>query len=431
MTSLTDLTQPELDVMLHLVQSKTTNVVVLAADMWRTTPDWQAFDPFPLITYVLDSLSSRGLCTFRVRAPGENRAAFDMPFDIRLTPKGWELMGYEHKTVEVGSSGRHERESAHPGDMTDYVNLAGVTYGGPIETDTFADHRVFFPEHAHMYGVPLTMANQGGFTTRLAQPDIQQEGDGVTRSYLRVTPAMEAVVISAREGMGIVGYADIARETGIPERTVKYILTELPRLRRNKAGEGKANRSLKERVFDYVEAIGPIKDVPELRRILGMGDDEHSIMHVLHSLHTAGRVDFTERGNGMGTATLVDIRLPKKGGKRMDRETYDALPEIVQERLPEQLGPEATTDTPTPPSAPESDGEAYPLLDLILQRERARLDSDNKGMAYVTAAEAIQEIDPGTAADLMKKAEALNVPFPSPIEQEYLRYVAAHPKENE
>jgi hypothetical protein len=27
----------------------------------------------------------------------------------------------------------------------------------------------------------------------------------------------------------------------------------------------------------------------------------------------------------------------------------------------------------------------------------------------------------------MEKANAYNVPFPSPMEQEYLRYVAAHP----
>jgi hypothetical protein len=48
-------------------------------------------------------------------------------------------------------------------------------------------------------------------------------------------------------------------------------------------------------------------------------------------------------------------------------------------------------------------------------------------MAFVVAAEAIQQIDPETAASLMKKAEVYNVPFPSPIEQEYIRYVAAHP----
>ena len=49
-------------------------------------------------------------------------------------------------------------------------------------------------------------------------------------------------------------------------------------------------------------------------------------------------------------------------------------------------------------------------------------------MAFVVAAEAIQDIDPDMARSLMEKAKAYDVPFPSPIEQEYIRYVAAHPK---
>jgi hypothetical protein len=48
-------------------------------------------------------------------------------------------------------------------------------------------------------------------------------------------------------------------------------------------------------------------------------------------------------------------------------------------------------------------------------------------MAFVVAAEAIQAIDPDTARSLMEKAKQYDVPFPSPIEQEYIRYVATHP----
>jgi hypothetical protein len=434
MTSLTSLSQPELDVMQHLVQSRTTNVVVLAADMWRTTPDWQAFDPYPLIVYVLDSLSSRGLVTFRVNKPwaGGGRV-FDMPFDIRLTPKGWDLMGYGHKTVEVGSMGRHQREPLHPGDMTDYLNLHSTAIGGAIEVETFAEHRARFTDHTHMYGVELTMANlsTAAKRTRLqADPRIMSAtNEAGERGYIRITPDMEAEVISTRDRLGAVGYADIAQETGLPERTIKYILVDLPRLRRVKAGEDEANGSLKGRIYEAVKVLGTIKDVAEVRRIVGMADSDHDVMHVLHSLHTQGRIDFDERGNGMGTATVVNIRLPKKAAKRVSRETYDSLPEIVQDRLPEVLGPEATTPDATPasaPSAPEPT-EAYPLLDALLDRERKRLDNDSKGMAYVTAAEAIKDIDPDEAVRMMRKAEALDVPFPSPIEREYLMYVAAHP----
>jgi hypothetical protein len=462
MTRLTDLSQPELDVMQQLVQARTTNIVVLAADLWRTTPDWQAFDPYPLIVYTLDSLSERGLCTFRIEAvpPGQAKWRIpDMPFDIRLTPQGWDLMGYGHKTVEVGSLQRHEREPLHPGDMTDYLNLHSVALGGPIEVDDFPTHRDRYPQHVHMYGVQLTMANTAitpkrSSTERLADPRILQDpnGDG-NRGYIRVTADMEARVLAMREVMGTASYGDLAEAAALPERTIRYILTDLPRLRRSSAGEAKAARSLKERVLAVVQEMEVVRDVAELRRIVGMADTEHDVVHVLHSLHTQGRIDFTERGSQQGKATVVDIRLPKKGSKRVDRETYEALPEIVKDRLPEALveeavasamlddhpegaytakptavEPEATTqETPlTTPSAPEPEAEGYPLLDALLDRERKRQDSDSKGMAFVVAAEAIQQIDPETAASLMKKAEVYNVPFPSPIEQEYIRYVAAH-----
>jgi hypothetical protein len=150
-----------------------------------------------------------------------------------------------------------------------------------------------------------------------------------------------------------------------------------------------------------------------------MADTEHDVMHVLHSLHTQGRIDFDERGNGMGTATVVNIRLPKKG-----------KPKSLPMPTMKDVRPEATTEEepllPTP-SAPEPDkGEGYPLLDALLEREYKRLDLDAKAMAYITAAEAIEYIDPEAAAALMAKAEAHSFTFPSPIEQEYLRYVANH-----
>jgi len=252
------------------------------------------------------------------------------------------------------------------------------------------------------------------------------------RGYTRVTPEMEARILATREVMGTASYADIAAECGYPERTIKYVLTDLPRLRRVNAGEAKAKGSLKDRVFEAIRGAGPIRDVTELRRIVGMADTDHDVMHVLHSLHTQGRIDFDERGNGMGTATCVNIRLHKKSQKVRLRPDPEAQPEILTFKLPES---EATTPvTPdTAPSAPGLDDEGYPLLDLLLQQERARLEGDSKGMAYVVAAEAIQAIDPGTAASLMAMAKQYDVPFPSPIEAEYLRYVATHPhplKEN-
>jgi DNA-binding MarR family transcriptional regulator/DNA-binding PadR family transcriptional regulator len=458
MTRLTDLSQPELDVLLMLAQARVTaSAVTLAADLWRETGDWMANDPYPLITYVLDSLSSRGLVRYTLRELNFGR---DLPTKVRLTPKGWELLGYGNKTVEVGSLGRHERQPLHPGDMTDYLNLDAAAIGGPIEVEDFPTHRDRFPHHQHMYGVPILMANAATHpkprrsrAERLADPTVLQDPDGDgSRGYIRVTPDMEAMVIAARSRMGTVSYGDVAEAVGLPERTIRYILTDLPRLRRANGGDERLEKSLKERVFATIEVLGEVKDVAELRRILGMADPEHDVMHVLHSLHTQGRIDFVERGTGNGDTTVIHIRPTKKGTKRLTQTQVDALPEIVAERLPEAVQPlpvisreeeeraisaahnaetgfEATTpDTPvTAPSAPEPESEGYPLLDALLDRERTRLDGDSKGMAFVVAAEAIQAIDPDTARSLMEKAKQYDVPFPSPIEQEYLRYVATHP----
>lgn len=454
MTRLTDLTQPELDVVLLLAQGRVTaSAVTLAADLWRTTDTWLAEDPYPLITYILDSLSSRGLVRFRLAAPKDAIHSMDFPMDIRLTPKGWELLGYSHKTAEVGSRGRHEREPM-PGDLTDYLNHKYHSEGGAIEVEDFPTHRDRFPHHEHMYGVPILMANAATHpkprrsrAERLADPTVLQDPDGDgSRGYIRVTPDMEAMVIAARSRMGTVLYKDIADAVGLPERTIRYILTDLPRLRRANGGE-RLEKSLKERVMATVDVLGEVKDVAELRRILGMADPEHDVMHVLHSLHTQGRIDFVERGTGNGDTTVIHIRPAKKGGKRQtpvetepEQETVTAispLPVISREEEERAIsaahnaetGFEATTpDIPvTAASAPEPDDEGYPLLDALLDRERTRLDGDSKGMAFVVAAEAIQAIDPDTARSLMEKAKQYDVPFPSPIEQEYLRYVATHP----
>jgi hypothetical protein len=284
------------------------------------------------------------------------------------------------------------------------------------------------------------------------------EDDDMPRTYNRVTPDMQASVIAARERLGPVSYADIAERTGVNERTVKYILVDLPRLRRVNSGERKAEGSLKERIMHTIREMGEVKDVAELRRILGMADTDHDIMHVLHSLHTQGKLDFTERGNGMGTATAVNIHLPRKGKRNgvaplpvitKDQEAaiinakhqpfsanhavmltgIDRASGTVEVTDPVADGPEATTqETPQPaPSAPEPESEGYPLLTELLDRERTRADADAKALRYVEAAEVLRDIDPESYRSLMDRAAANDVPFPSPLEREYLRYVAAHP----
>jgi hypothetical protein len=409
----------------QLVQQRTTSVVALAAALWRTTPDWEAFDPYPALLFILDELSARGLVKYRIedhfRRPSQR-----MAWDIHLTQQGWALMGYPHRHVEAGSyhSGYGQRLESEPGIRVDYTNYRHhdtEARGGDIEVEDFATHRDHYPHHIHDYGDDMTMAqNQPG------------------RNYTRITPEIEGRILGVRERQPLTSYADIADITGYPERTVRYVLVDLPRLRRTATGtEEEVATSLKERVFNLIKDASPdpITNVKELRDVLGMADSEHEVVHVLHSLHTQGRIDFDERGNGRGTATYHNIRLHKRGSNakpKVGPRGHETLTPVTDETPKVRLNngtyvesdePDKMTVKHDAPPQPEG----YPLLDALLERERNRLDHDNKGMSYVVAAEAIEKVDPDMARELMAKAEALNIPFPSPLEQEYLRYVAANP----
>ena len=425
--SFADLGKTEQDVLIQLAQQRSVTLVTLAADLWRTAPEWNAFDPYPLLRFVIDSLCAHGLVRFTLVHPYGERNR-EEPTNIRLTPEGWSMMGYPNKVIEVGSMLRHQ--GPHTPDQTNYRNHPFHAPGGAIEVDTFAEHQFFFPQHIHMYGDNQVVATA------------EETGD-MSRPYTRVTPEMEANIIAARERLGMTSYTDIAERTGLPERTVKYVLVDLPRLRRINAGEKKVEGSLKQRILWAVEGLGEVKDISELRRILGMADSEHDVMHVLHSLHTQGKLDFTERGNGMGTATVVNIRLHKKGKRNGVAPT---APDFVQERIPEQvqplpvisrteeeqaisarqhaIEPEATAPQASAPGLDES--AAYPLLTELLERERKRQDGDPKALAYVSAAEAIKDVDRATYDTLMAKAAAFDVPYPSPLEREYLSYAEKH-----
>lgn len=418
-----DLGATEQSVMVQLVQGRSSNMTMLAADLWRTRPEWNAFNPWPLLAYVLDSLSSRNLVKFRLINPsGWSR---EEAVDIRLTPDGWAMMGFPNKVIEVGTRSRHQAAPEHRRDGTNYRNQPFKAIGGAIETDTFAEHKQLFPQHTHMYGDNLVTAT-----------------DSDTRPYTRVTPEMEATIIHTRETLGPVAYSDIAEVAGVPERTVKYVLVDLPRLRRINAGEEKVEGSLRRRIMAAVSGVGMVKDVAELRRILGMADDEHNVVHVLHALHGAGKLDFTERGNGMGTATVINIRLHKKGKKNGDDivnagipfdqpEQAEPMPVVSRQQYEQELSAKAA-EVELPPKARDvsdmAPEEGYPLLVALLDRERNREDSDTKAYAYISAAEVLKDVDPTLYQEMLDKAHELNVTYPSPLEREYIRYVAAHPE---
>lgn len=271
---------------------------------------------------------------------------------------------------------------------------------------------------------------------RRREPDVlnDPEGTGEKRQYIKITPDMEGHVLAIKHRLGIgASIADIAEAAGLPPRTVRYMLVEMPHLKRAADGDTVVAASLKDRIYDTISTVLVIRDVHQLRELLGMGDTEHDIVHVLHSLHTQGRIDFDERGNGQGTATYVNIRMPKRGPK--PKVTTDAVTEMAALHTVVPAGePEpdpVAQDTDQAPSQPAPVEEGYPLLNALAEREWRRTDGDSKANSYLAAATAIEHIDPEMSRDLMAKADALAEPFPSPIEAEYLRFATAHLKQNQ
>src|SRR5262245_62311175 len=101
------LTVPEQNVLEVLSEGiKTQTVVRLAADLYQRGKDrrFTFGDPVGFVTWLLEGLSEQGFVRYKMPAPGSAPVPgyYDLPYDIRLTPKGWEACGYKHKFSEVG-----------------------------------------------------------------------------------------------------------------------------------------------------------------------------------------------------------------------------------------------------------------------------------------------------------------------------------------
>jgi hypothetical protein len=127
----------------------------------------------------------------------------------------------------------------------------------------------------------------------------------------------------------------------------------------------------------------------------------------------------------MGTATVVNIRLHKKGQKVRLRPDPEAVQEIPTQPLP-VISRQQEEQAISARVQAEAESAGYPLLDALIEREGKRLSEDNKAFKYLEAAEAIKDIDPEAYSMLVTKAES-NIPFPSPIEAEYLRFASNTP----
>jgi hypothetical protein len=401
-----------------LTSSRTTaSTVTLAATMWQGYGDGLGADPVGLVEYIVRGLADRGLLTFRESKGlrGEPGNAYNgLPHTIRLTREGWTLAGYPNLTVQVGTRMSSGQMLEQKGDRTNHRTHRSRAEGGDIETLTFPAHRAKYPDHIHplMNGDTVsTTPNHVAPSPRLAPVD----ADEPSRGYIRVTPELEARVIAYRTRFPTIGYAELGEMLDLPHRTVAYVLTDLPRLRAVN-GEGKEG-SLKQRILWTLDALD-MDNVRELRRVLGRADTDHDIVHVLHSLHKEGKVDFIEKG---ASKEPINIHLTKRGrGEGLPKSVKDevvAATATAEEPVAEQAEAEAVAE-------PQPSDIEFPLLDALLDREKERLDADGKMFRYMEAADLIRANDPETAAILDTKAQQNDVPLPSPIEAEYLRYVA-------
>jgi hypothetical protein len=414
-----DLTSLDLMVLEALTTSRVTaSTVTLASTVWTDWGDQWGADPVGLVEFVVKGLAERNLVTYRIhesRAGPDPRPYAGMPYAIRLTHIGWALMGYGTVHAHVGHMSRHTRDAAaHQGDMTNYRNHREHAEGvGPIETLSFPEHRAKYPAHVH----PL-MENDMDIAVSPGLAPL----DEAKRAYVKVTPELEAKVVAYRTRFPLVDYAELARITDLPERTIKYILADLPRLRAVNDAEGKVG-SIKQRIMWTLAALD-MKNVPELRRVLGRNDTEHDIVHALHDLHTQGKVDFREDGRHKYP---VDIHLTKRGrGEGLGKKVTDAVEAAAHEAdaaVAAIEGPAPAEQVEAEPVPTEAEpAQEYPLLAALIEREQERVNRDNVYFKYAEAADLIRETDPETAALLDRKAQENDLPIPSPIESEYLRF---------
>jgi len=421
-----DLSSLDLMVMEALTRSRTTiSVVALAATLWN--PDGgvtMGADPVGLVEYIITDLGARGLLTYRLepRKTGVSNPYAGLPHTIRLTQDGWTLMGYPHAAVQVNTRLSTRQHLDQHGDRTNFRKHSDTAEGvGPIETLPWPEHRAVYPTHHHPMMEDSDMGMKATASPKLAPTD----DDAATRGYIRITPELEARVIAYRTRFPLVDYAELGRMCDLPQRTIAYILTDLPRLRATNDADGRAG-TIKQRILWTLDAL-PMNDVPELRRVLGRADTEHDIVHALHDLHKQGKVDFKEVG---AHKQPEDIHLTARG-------RGEGLPKVVKDRIHDDfkdkvVAPDeqdalvsAFADADPDPE-PVTKASPFPLLDALLAREQERQAQDNAGFKYLEAAEAIKDIDPVMYSQLVEKASS-DIPFPSPIEAEYLRYVAACP----
>lgn len=423
------LTHVERDLLKVLSEGRScSSVVRLCADIWGRdgTDDRLMYgDPIGFATLILEGLNEHGFVTYKVhddaRAEDTPVGFAGLPYDIRLTPKGWTVLGYKHVFSEVGYTPRLREVSTL--DRTDYRNHRIFAEGGPCTTHLWWQCPILFPSPKPK---EVPMAD----VLVIAVPE------GKPRSYVKVTPEMEERVINSYARTG--SYEKTAAETNLDQRRVRYIVNDRPRLQRDSS-------SLKERVLTTIQEQGPFVDLMSLHRAMPGSHGLHNLVHILHSLHKAQLIDFREapkKGTNNGGQYLnIRARETKPSG---------ADPSVTELRISVDGTSMSTdmevdgTDTPegevstaevaltseavglTNGADPQADVQ-FPLLSSLLRVQKETEEGRTKASRYIAAAENIADMDPDMAEHLMQKAADIDGPMLSPVEQEYLRYAETHP----
>jgi hypothetical protein len=387
------LTGSEQDVLIALTEGMSiSSVVTLAADLYQRgrNAGFNGGDIVGYVTLVLEGLNEKGLVQYRVPTGHESGSSTwaGLPMNVRLTPEGWATTGYPRFHSEVGRNSRR-REVAR-GDRTDFRNHATTAEGSDLERLPWYEHRAVYPDHAHNYEL-------FGVLTDL-EKDMAE-----TRTWNRVTPEMEDRVQAAFGRHK--SYAETAAETNLSERQVRYILS-------GKTSLG----SLKQRMLALIEQRGKFADIHELYEELPGSHGMHNFVHVLHSLHSEGVIDFREVKAGTGGTSYLDIRAAKRrtnGEAKPEPEVVEAEADVTAVSQPEEVA-----HTPV--------GESYPELARIRELNATLMRQRGAADRYMKAAEALGNDDPDMVELLLRKATEAEVSSLNPVESEYLQWVEAH-----
>lgn len=411
------LTELETDILDELCQTRVTASSVVLTDSLQARDRWKGWlrlgDGYAIVAWIVSSLNDKGMVTYALR-----RAYGEVPVNIRVTRRGYELAGYEYPVRLVGSRQRSfdaKDPARHPGDLTDFRNLIGMTWGGEIERASLADHVAAYPEHAAIHQAQLA------------------EQKGETDMARRATDLTEPLVQGAD--------ADVVEDTAMQM----------------------IGASVKHSILRLVVERGGIKDattIPEALAYQGRpGLDTHTTDHLLWSLQKEGLVTFRERRDGkiryltdvtatdQGQSRVRDLSAPKVAttplpGDAGLRDPYRAkgsggnlngtprvapggpVEIVASARGTSEAGPKPDDETLTTPEPEQV--TRWPVLEGL--RERARRDAEThvKVDALRRAATAMDQIDP-TAAELLRyRADEVDTTEPfSDVEHEYLAFATA------